>query len=65
MKTFTPMSTPDKLLTFQAYEFLLGFYSKMSETPATLTNKETEDLMKQTYRLKQLMEALKVELSAE
>jgi hypothetical protein len=65
MKTFSAMSTPDKLLTIEAYQQMIYTIELRIEMAKGLPLVVTEKICLQARRLKQLMEALEQELLAE
>ena len=62
MKTFSCMSTPDKVLTRQSYLKNLIFLNQMISTDSFLPQEKVSKLQKEIYRLKILIDAIDAEL---
>jgi len=62
MKTFSFMSTPDKVLTRQSYLRNLVFLNQMISTDSFLPQEKVSKLQKEIHRLKILIDAIDAEL---
>ena len=62
MRTFSYMSTPDKVLTRQSYLRNLVFLNQMISTDSFLPQEQVSKLQEEVHRLKILIDAIDVEL---
>lgn len=65
MKTFSSMSTPDKILTRQSYRRNLAFIRGMLNTDRMIDPRQTEQLNNDARRLQDLIGALEDDLQGE
>ena len=62
MRTFSNMSTPDKVLTRQSYLRNLVFLNQMISTDSFLPQEKVSNLQKEIHRLKILIDVIDSEL---